>query len=83
MVIELIFNMIKSVVLMFLDMLPALEIITLPEGFLDWFGSVVSMSAYFLPIGDFLLMFGIWLAVANFHFIWNLIQRLWDALPFT
>ena len=38
---------------------------------------------YILPIGDFFIMLGIWFAVTNFHLIWKIIQRLWDALPFT
>lgn len=38
---------------------------------------------YVFPINDFFIMLGIWFAVTNFHVIWKLIQRLWDALPFT
>jgi len=47
--------------------------------FMNWIYGI----GYILPIGDFFIMLGIWFAVTNFHLIWKIIQRLWDALPFT
>lgn len=47
--------------------------------FMQWIYGI----AYVLPVTDFLIMLGIWFVVTNFHVIWKLIQRLWDALPFT
>ncbi len=47
--------------------------------FMQWIYGI----GYIFPVTDFLIMLGIWFAVTNFHVIWKLIQRLWDALPFT
>lgn len=47
--------------------------------FMQWIYGI----AYVFPLADFFVMLGIWFVVTNFHVIWKLIQRLWDALPFT
>lgn len=64
-------------------LLPDMGSIALPTGFTDWFENVVSASAYFLPLGDFFVMLGIWYSVIYWQVIWKVIMRIWDALPFT
>lgn len=49
------------------------------ETFLD----IIQGVAYVLPVGDILIMFGIWYGIYTFTIAWKIIQRLWDALPFT
>lgn len=83
MIFEPIFNAIKSVVLYMIGLLPTMDFMQLPQNFMTWFTDIMSASAYFLPLADFLIMFGIWLFVVNFEIIWKAIQRVWDALPFT
>lgn len=47
--------------------------------FMQWIYGI----SYVFPVEDFFVMLGIWFVVTNFHIIWKLIQRMWDALPFT
>jgi len=47
--------------------------------FMQWIYGI----GYIFPVTDFFIMLGIWFTVTNFDLIWKLIQRLWDALPFT
>lgn len=83
MIFEPILNAIKQAVLFIISLLPTMDFMQIPEGFMTWFTDILSASAYFLPLVDFLAMFGIWLLVVNFEIIWKGIQRVWDALPFT
>ena len=83
MITETILDAIKSLYLGVFNLLPSLDIIALPEGFFEWFNGILSMGAYFLPVADFLVMFGISLVVLNFEIVWKTITRIWDALPFT
>lgn len=83
MILESIFNLIKAAVLFVLDLLPAMDFLQIPTGFMVWFTDIIATSAYFLPLTDFLIMFGIWLMVTNFEIIWRTLMRIWDALPFT
>ncbi|MBO8161985.1 MAG: hypothetical protein H0Z24_10190 [Thermosipho sp. (in: Bacteria)] len=83
MIVEAVLNLIKALLLVVIGALPSLDMIQLPVGFMDWFTSQVSAAAYFLPVSDFLIMFGIWVLVINFQTVWRIIQRVWDALPFT
>lgn len=83
MLVELLVTPIVGVFVGLMNLLPAFTAFVVPEEVLTWLGSVMSMAGYFLPVWDFLVMLGIWLAVVNFTVIWRLIQRAWDALPFT
>jgi hypothetical protein len=81
--VELIVTPIISVFIGLLNLLPAFPGYVIRDEVITWFGGVISTAAAFLPIGDLLVMLGMWLAVVNFTVIWRLIQRAWDALPFT
>lgn len=82
MITEWFFNMFRSLFEVILGLLPVIDI-TIPTGFMTWFTDILSASAYFLPLIDFVIMLGIFVAVTNFEIIWKTIQRIWDALPFT
>ncbi len=83
MLVELIVGAIVSVFVGLLSLLPAFTSFVIPDGVLTWFSSILGMVGYFVPVRDLLVMLGIWLAVVNFSVVWRLIQRAWDALPFT
>lgn len=83
MIIEFLMDMIKTVNSFALGLIPSMDAIQLPVGFMTWFTDIVNASVYFLPIADFLAMFAIWLVVVNFNIIQKLVTRIWDALPFT
>jgi hypothetical protein len=82
-IIEAVFGVIKLLLKAIIALIPNLSALSLPDGLMDWFTSTVQLSAYFLPLADFFLMFGIWMVVVNFSIVWKIIQRIWDALPFT
>lgn len=83
MIIEAILTVIKVALEFIFSLLPTLDLLQMPIGFIEWFINVLSGVSYFLPITDFLIMFGLWMAITNFQIVWKLLQRIWDALPFT
>ena len=83
MILEFLLSIIKALLLGIMSLLPSMTALQLPTGFIEWFLTIMNTSSYFLPLADFLIMFGIWLMVTNFQIIWKTITRIWDALPFT
>lgn len=83
MIIELILDMIKGVLLFIINLIPLLDKVALPLGFINWFNDILYTTAFIFPVADLLIMLGIWIATRNFHVVWRIIQRIWDALPFT
>lgn len=83
MILELVFNLIKLAILGVLNLLPSMDLLQLPIGFIEWLIEIIQLSGYFLPLTDFVVMFGIWFMVTNFEIIWRTLMRIWDALPFT
>lgn len=83
MISEFFLNAIKGVINFLISLLPNLESVSLPAGFVSWFSDLLSACSYFLPINDFIVMLGIFIVVTNFEIIWKTILRLWDSLPFT
>lgn len=83
MILEAILNLIKGALLMILALFPTMENLQLPTGFISWFTDLIATTSYFLPIGDFMIMFGIWFMVTNWEIIYKTIMKIWGALPFT
>lgn len=84
MLIEGILNLIKGALLWFINLIPTPESIEVGiGGIANTFVEIVQSVAYILPIGDIMIMFGVWFAINAFTIGWRLIQRIWDALPFT
>jgi len=84
MIIEGILNLIKGALIWFINLIPSPEPIEVSiGGITKTFVEIVQGVAYILPIGDIMIMFGIWFAINAFTIGWRLIQRIWDALPFT
>lgn len=65
-----------------LSLLPQIDA-GIPADIVTTFMQFIYGIGYILPVSDFFIMLGIWFVVTNFHLIWRIIQRLWDALPFT
>jgi len=84
MIIEGILNGIKDVMMWLLNLLPSPEQTAgaglggVSETFID----IIQGVAYVFPVGDILLMLGIWFGIYTFTIAWKIIQRIWDALPF-
>ena len=85
MITEGILNIIRYVMIGLLNLIPA------PEqaagaglgGVALTFIDIIQGVAYVLPVGDILIMLGIWFGIYTFTIQWKIIQRIWDALPFT
>ncbi|WP_041719185.1 hypothetical protein [Alkaliphilus oremlandii] len=85
MILEFIFNLLKNLLILVINQLSILEFnpLTSAVGILPWLVNILSTVAFFLPIVDLLTIFGIWVGIRNFDIVWKVIQRIWDALPFT
>lgn len=83
MLLEIILNAIKALFINVLNFIPILETIQVPGVVVTFMTNIMVQVAYFLPITDMLIIFGLWILTKNFHIIWRGIQRIWDGLPFT
>lgn len=84
MIIEGILDLIKNVLIWFINLIPSPEMTEINvSGVIDNFIEILQGIAYIMPVGDILIMLGIWLGIYTFSIGWKLIQRIWDALPFT
>ena len=83
MILEGIFNLFFGLIEFLISLLPRFDAIVIPSNLLEGFIYIVDLCNYFLPFKDMILIFGLWLSVVNGQFIYSLIMRLWDALPFT
>lgn len=84
MIIDMINGFVFAGLSSFLNFLPSVDLTQIPMAqFLVWFIDLLNLVSYLLPVKGLLTIFFLWLAIKNFHFIWRLIQRVWDALPLT
>jgi hypothetical protein len=84
MVINLMLDVVWWLIYRILDLFPTLPSFSLElDAFSNWFLGIVSFVSYFLPLGDLIAIFSLWILLVNFHIVKNLIFRVWDALPFT
>ena len=85
MIVENVLNGIKVVMMWIFNLIPAPEQ-TVGPGLgevTETFVEIIQGLAYVLPVGDILIMLGIWYGMYTFTITWRIIQRIWDALPFT
>lgn len=68
-----------------LDLLPDIPFdVNVPDNeIVSFISGLVYNVGYFLPMPTLVIVFSLWLATKNVELIWRLIQRVWDALPFT
>ncbi len=55
--------------------------LNIPTSFLEKFGEVMSMVAYFIPIGPLMPLFVVFVTLMSFRIIIRLIKTIWDLLP--
>ena len=84
MIVEALLELVKFNIIWFLNMIPNVEIGDLNlNDVAEMFVDILQGIAYVLPVKDVLIMFGIWFGIYTFTIAWRVIQRIWDALPFT
>lgn len=83
MIIELIFKSIFGIFKFFLSLIPSFDFISIPQDVFDTFNHIVCLVSYFVPVKDLAIVFTSFIAFTNFRFIYSIVMRLWDALPFT
>lgn len=82
MILEGLISLIVGALKAVLSLLPQIDA-NVPADIATEFTQWIYGVAYVFPVADFFVMLGIWFVITNFQVIWRLIQRLWDALPFT
>lgn len=84
MIIELIIQSMISLFAFILSLLsPVIGFMDIPNDISEQILDIIRGTAYFMPVVDLGIMLIISLALVSWHAIWKLIQRVWDALPFT
>ena len=83
MVTDALVNFLKTIVLGLINLLPSLESFKIPTDIVSLVNDIVNTAGFFIPLGDIALILSIFLVVTNFRFIYNILARIWDMLPFT
>ena len=84
MIVEALLELVKFNIIWFLNMIPNVEIGDLNlNDVAEMFVDILQGIAYVFPVKDVLIIFGIWFGIYTFTIAWRVIQRIWDALPFT
>lgn len=61
---------------------PSFDAIVIPANLFTTFDYIFDLCAWFIP-SDVFTVFGFWVAICNFHFLYAVVVRIWDALPLT
>lgn len=84
MIIELIIQAMMNVFILILSLLnPVIGFLDIPNDISTQILEIIYGTAYFMPVVDLGIMLLISLALVSWHAVWKIIQRVWDALPFT
>ena len=84
MIVELIIQAMMSLFIVLLSLLnPVIGFLDIPNDLSGQILDIILGTAYFMPVIDLGIMLMISLALVSWHAIWKIIQRVWDALPFT
>ena len=76
---DLAYNILSYII----DFIPSFDLIVIPTGIFTALDYIAEMAGFFIPMGDVVVMLGIFVVIHYFKFFYNLFFRLWDALPFT
>ncbi|WP_312700566.1 hypothetical protein [Sedimentibacter sp.] len=82
MILELLLIPAMNLMIHMLSGIPVVEMITMPSDVLTFIINIIAVCGYFLPLGDMLVMFGIWVAYTVFRLNINFFKALWEAIPF-
>ena len=84
MIIEFFIQAMISLFILILSLLnPVIGFLDIPNDLSAQILDIMLGTAYFMPLVDLGIMLMISLALVSWHAIWKIIQRVWDALPFT
>ena len=84
MIIELFIQAMTNVFILIISLLnPVIGFLDIPNDISTQILEIVYGTAYFMPVVDLGIMIMINLALVSWHVVWKIIQRVWDALPFT
>ena len=84
MIIEFFIQAMISLFILILSLLnPVIGFLDIPNDLSEQILDIILGTAYFMPVVDLGIMLMINLALVSWHAIWKIIQRVWDALPFT
>lgn len=84
MIIEIFIQAMISLFVLILSLLnPVIGFLDIPNDLSSQILDIILGTAYFMPVVDLGIMLMISLALVSWHAIWKIIQRVWDALPFT
>ena len=84
MIVELIIQAMISLFVYLLSLLnPVVGFLDIPNDVAAQILEIIYGTAYFMPVVDLGIMLMINLALVSWHVVWKIIQRVWDALPFT
>lgn len=65
-----------------LSLFPSFDAIVIPSDLFNAFDYIFELCAWFIP-SDVFSIFAFWVAICNYHFLYSVTVRIWDALPFT
>jgi len=82
MILELILMPAMQLMINMLSGVPVIEMITLPADVITFLVNIIAVCGYFLPLGDMLLMFSIWVGYTIFRLNINFFKALWESIPF-
>lgn len=83
MIIEVTFGLFFELLKLLFELIPNLDNFAIPSDLASLFTDLVRSVGFFLPLGDFALMFSIFMLIINFRFFSNIFHRIWDMLPLT
>ena len=84
MIIEIFIQAMISLFVLIISLLnPVIGFLDIPNDISTQILDIILGTAYFMPVVDLGIMLMISLALVSWHAIWKIIQRVWDALPFT
>jgi hypothetical protein len=84
MIIEFFIQAMISLFIVILSLLnPVIGFLDIPNDLSEQILDIILGTAYFMPVVDLGIMLMISLALVSWHAVWKIIQRVWDALPFT
>ena len=84
MIVELIIQAMISLFVFLLSLLnPVVGFLDIPNDVSTQILDIVYGTACFMSVVDLGIVIMMSLALVSWHVVWKIIQRVWDALPFT
>ena len=82
MILEGIFTALLAPLDWLLALIPSIEL-NFPAGIGNIIANIFLTVKLFVPWNTVVSIFTIHFGITNWRIIWNVVQRIWDALPFT